>query len=107
MMVGLGLPLCSDVVTEPGFVGPINCDPSSGPVSYTSALPLCADIVTPAGFVGPVNCDPSAGPVQYTPATGSTLLPTLSPSGQLLTGVSNQTLILAVAAILALMMLRK
>ena len=31
------LPLCSDITTSAGFVGPINCDPSQGPVNYTPA----------------------------------------------------------------------
>ena len=29
------LPLCSSLTLPPGFVGPMNCDPSSGPPTYT------------------------------------------------------------------------
>ena len=30
-----GLPLCSSMTLPTGFVGPVNCDPSSGPPTYT------------------------------------------------------------------------
>lgn len=30
-------PKCKDIVAEAGFVGPIDCDPSEGPVTYTPA----------------------------------------------------------------------
>lgn len=33
-LTGLGA-FCSDVTTAPGFTGPVNCDPSNGPVDYT------------------------------------------------------------------------
>jgi hypothetical protein len=29
------LPLCSGITLPAGFVGPVNCDPSSGPPTYT------------------------------------------------------------------------
>jgi hypothetical protein len=33
---GLGsLPLCSSIVTPAGFMGPVECDDSQGPVTYT------------------------------------------------------------------------
>lgn len=40
-MRGLGaLPACSDVSTEAGFVGPVQCDPTGGQVNYTPYDPL-------------------------------------------------------------------
>jgi hypothetical protein len=33
------LPLCSSIVAAPGFTGPIQCDPSAGPVTYQQQQP--------------------------------------------------------------------
>jgi hypothetical protein len=35
--IGTGLTPCSQVVTAPGFVGPINCNAAGGQVNYTPA----------------------------------------------------------------------
>lgn len=42
---GMGdLPPCSSVQVAPGFVGPVECDPSAGPVSYPASQSQVADI---------------------------------------------------------------
>lgn len=42
----VGLPLCANIVTPAGFVGPINCDPSAGPVQYTPATQPTGETAT-------------------------------------------------------------
>ena len=63
---GLGqLPLCRDITPTPGFVGPIQCDPSGGPmtvplqggcapsdvVCQAMNLPVSSPFATPAGML--------------------------------------------------------
>ena len=45
-MRGLGdmLPACSSLNLPPGFVGPVNCDSSTGPVNYTPSASQVADL---------------------------------------------------------------
>lgn len=38
------LPLCSSITTPPGWVGPVNCDPSQGPPYYPASQSQIADI---------------------------------------------------------------
>ena len=44
---GLGdapLPPCSSITTPPGFVGPVQCDPTLGPPSYSPSASQFADL---------------------------------------------------------------
>ncbi len=61
---GMGdvLPPCSSVDVPAGFVGPINCDPSAGPVSYPASQSQVADVWAALQNIG-------------TPAAASTPVP--------------------------------
>lgn len=42
---GMGqLPLCSSITLQPGFVGPVNCDPSQGGPYYPASQSQLADV---------------------------------------------------------------
>lgn len=42
---GLGdLPLCSSLTMPPGFVGPVDCDNSQGPVNYPASQSQLANL---------------------------------------------------------------
>jgi hypothetical protein len=46
MHIGMGdtLPPCSSITVAPGFVGPVNCDPSSGGVNYPASQSQVASV---------------------------------------------------------------
>lgn len=75
---GLGdtLPPCSSVVVPPGFVGPINCDPTAGAVNYGASQSQVASLGQ--------SVQDQINAINAAAATGT---------GQWFTGISNTTVL--------------
>lgn len=80
---GLGqLPACSSITMPAGFVGPINCDPSQGPVNYTPDVSNLPAVSSPwATTTGQILLQPGgANLVPYLGTTGiASTMPTWLP----------------------------
>lgn len=86
---GLGA-LCSSISVAPGFVGPIDCDPSGGPVNYTAANPNQTTLSDPYGWFA-IDAGNPSGVVLKTPAQ--------TPGAWLMANAMGVSLALAAAAL--------
>lgn len=94
---GLGAVPCSSVSVAPGFVGPVDCDPSGGPVNYTPANPNQTSLLDPFGWFG-LDQGRATGVMQASGSPASTGTGTFS--GWLNANALNVGLAVAAAALL-------
>ena len=90
-----GFPYCANITMPVGFVGPVNCDPSQGPVVYTD---------TSGNPIVPTDCE--GFPLSYD-QTGAAIVPdycqTADDGSPAPTGNTTTYILIAVAAFAGLM----